>query len=147
MTSNITKLSFKKQFIQQTFIKCSYAKNYAVEMQKGVKFLLLPLTSSHSSEGGFKKQKQYSTIRYTIEVGCNYSGETKKGSSIWSSLHGTREISQRWCFMLGLQGYIETFQVGTGCKEQHAPRCGGLTMVHLNCEPILSEHGGWRRWD
>lgn len=32
-------------------------------------------------------------------------------------------------------------------REQHAPRCGGLTMVHLNCEPLLSEHGGWRRWD
>lgn len=55
MTSNTIKLSFEKQFIQQTFIKCSYAKNYAMEMQKWIKFLFLPLRSSHSTKGGLKE--------------------------------------------------------------------------------------------
>lgn len=48
--------------------------------KKWIKFLFLPLRSSHSSKGGLKKQKQYSTISDTIEVGCNYSGNTQKGS-------------------------------------------------------------------
>lgn len=30
-------------------------------------------------------------------------------------------------------------------REQHAPKYGGLTMVHLkNCKSVLSEHG--RTW-
>lgn len=44
--------------------------------------------SSHSRKGGFKKQEQYSTVSDTIEVGCNYSGDTKKGIEIWSSNKG-----------------------------------------------------------
>lgn len=49
-----------------------------METQKWIKFLFLPLRSSHSSKGDFKKHKQYSTISDTIEVGCNYSGDTKE---------------------------------------------------------------------
>lgn len=49
-----------------------------MEMQKWIKFLFLPLRSSHSSKGDFIKQKQYSTISDTIEVGCNYSDDTKE---------------------------------------------------------------------
>lgn len=64
--------------VYSTFIKCSYAKNYAVEMQTWIKFLFLLLRSSHSSKGNFKKQKQYSTISDAVEVGCNYSGDTKE---------------------------------------------------------------------
>lgn len=63
-------------------------------MQKRIKFFFLPLRSSHSSRGGFKKQKQSSTISGTIEVGCNYSGNTEKEVSDgppWMK----REISQR----------------------------------------------------
>lgn len=47
-------------------------------MQKWINFFFLPSRSSHSSRGGFKKQKQYSTISGTLEVGCNYSGNTEK---------------------------------------------------------------------
>lgn len=82
-----------------------------MEMQKWIKFLFLPLRSSHSSKGDFIKQKQYSTISDTIEVGCNYSDDTKEEVR-GSSLDGTRTVSQRCCFMLGLQGYTEIFQVG-----------------------------------
>lgn len=31
---------------------------------------------------------------------------------------------------------------------QHAPGCGGLTMVHWNnSKSIFSEHGVWGKWD
>lgn len=39
-------------------------------------FLFLPVRSSHSSKGGFKIQKQYSTV--IIEVGRNYSDDMKE---------------------------------------------------------------------
>lgn len=55
LTSSTIKLSSEKQFIQQTFIKCSYAKKYAMEMQMWVTFHFLPLRSSHSSKGGLKE--------------------------------------------------------------------------------------------
>lgn len=56
-------------------------------MRKWIEFLFLPLRGSHSSKGGFKKQ--YSTISDTVEVGGNYSGNTKKEVS-----YATRVISE-----------------------------------------------------
>lgn len=52
-------------------------ENVLRKMQKWIKTLFLPLRSSHSSKGVFKRKK-YSTVSDTIEVGCNYGGDTQK---------------------------------------------------------------------
>lgn len=73
-------------------------------MPKNTDFFFLPLRSSHSTKD-FKKQKQYSTISDTIEVGCNYSGDTKE---VRFSLNGAREFSAEM-LMLSLQGCLEFY--------------------------------------
>lgn len=47
-------------------------------------FLFLPLRSSHSSKGHFLKNKTYSTVSDSVEVGCNYSGDHREGTGTFT---------------------------------------------------------------
>lgn len=60
-----------------------------------IKFLFLPLRSSHSSKGHLKKNKTHSTISDSVEVGCNYSGDHREGTGVVSKrISRMHEISQ-----------------------------------------------------